>query len=90
MPKPQLKNIEEHLQFLVGKRNPFIEPDHLEKNRLYIAQQFDGFNLSVTQEAVDFENSRSFKYHRETDWHSINTLCARRTLRHQTRDPGSR
>jgi hypothetical protein len=60
MPKPQLKNIEEHLQFLVGKRNPFIEPDHLEKSRLYILQQFDGFNLSVTQEAVDFENSQPF------------------------------
>ena len=60
MPKPQIKNIEEHLQFLVGKRNPFTEPDHLEKSRLYIAQQFQVFNLSVTQEAVDFENSQSF------------------------------
>jgi hypothetical protein len=54
MPKPQLKNIEQHLQFLFGKRNPFTELDHLEKTRLYIAQQFEGFNLSVTQEAVDF------------------------------------
>ncbi len=60
MPKPQLKNIEEHLQFLVGERNPFTEPDHLEKTRLYIAKQFESFNLSVNQEAVDFENSRSF------------------------------
>jgi aminopeptidase YwaD len=60
MPKPQLKNIEEHLQFLVGERNPFTEPDHLEKTRLYITKQFASFNLSVNQEAVDFENSRSF------------------------------
>jgi aminopeptidase YwaD len=60
MPKPQLKNIEEHLQFLVGERNPFTEPDHLEKIRLYIRKQFESFNLSVNQEAVDFENSRSF------------------------------
>ncbi|MFT4578100.1 MAG: aminopeptidase YwaD [Nitrospinales bacterium] len=60
MPKPQLKNIEEHLQFLVGERNPFTEPDHLEKTRLYITKQFESFNLSVTQEAVDFESSRSF------------------------------
>ena len=60
MPKPQIKNIEEHLQFLVGERNPFTEPDHLEKIRLYITKQFESFNLSVNQEAVDFENSRSF------------------------------
>ena len=60
MPKPQLKKIEEHLQFLVGERNPFTEPDHLEKIRLYITKQFESFNLSVNQEAVDFENSRSF------------------------------
>jgi hypothetical protein len=31
MPKPQLKNIEEHLQFLVGQRNLFTKQDHLEK-----------------------------------------------------------
>ena len=55
MPKPQLKNIEEHLQFLVGERNPFTEPDHLEKIRLYITKQFESFNLSVNQEAIDFE-----------------------------------
>jgi len=60
MPKPQLKNIEEHLQFLVGEENPFTEPDHLEKTRLYITKQFESFNLSVNQEAVDFQNSRSF------------------------------
>jgi len=60
MPKPQLKNIEEHLQFLVGERNPFTESDHLKKIRLYITKQFESFNLSANQEAVDFENSRSF------------------------------
>jgi aminopeptidase YwaD len=60
MPKPQLKNIEKHLQTLIGERNPFTEPDHLEKTRLYITKQFESYNLSVNQEAVDFENSRSF------------------------------
>jgi hypothetical protein len=34
MPKPQLKNIEEHLQFLVGQRNPFTKQDHLRKTSL--------------------------------------------------------
>jgi hypothetical protein len=31
MPKPQLQNIEEHLQFLARERNPFTRSDHLEK-----------------------------------------------------------
>lgn len=60
MSKPQLRNIEEHLQFLVGERNPFTEPEHLEKTRRYIAKQFESFNFSVCEEAVDFENNRSF------------------------------
>jgi hypothetical protein len=34
MSKPQLKNIEEHLQFLVGQRNPFTKQDHLRKTSL--------------------------------------------------------
>jgi aminopeptidase YwaD len=60
MPKPQIKNFEEHLQFLAGERNPFTKPDHLGKIHLYITKQFENFNLSVNQEAVDFINSRSF------------------------------
>jgi hypothetical protein len=60
MPKPQLKNIEEHLQFLVGERNPFTQPDHMEKARLYITKKIESFNLLVNQEAVDSENNRSF------------------------------
>ena len=57
---PEKKNIEEHLQFLVGERNPFTKPEHLEKTRLYIAKQFETFGLSVTEDAVDYEGSRSF------------------------------
>lgn len=57
---PQKKNIEEHLQFLIGERNPFTEPGHLEKTRQYIAKQFESSGLTVTEEAVDFEGSRSF------------------------------
>ncbi|MEK9629024.1 MAG: M28 family peptidase [Nitrospinota bacterium] len=60
MPTPQKKNIEEHLHFLVGERNPFTQPEHLEKTRQYIRKQFEGFGLPVTEEAVDFEGSRSF------------------------------
>ncbi len=57
---PQKKNIEEHLQFIIGERNPFTEPIHLEKTRHYIKKQFETFGLSVTEDAVDFEGSRSF------------------------------
>jgi aminopeptidase YwaD len=60
MPKSKLKNIEEYLQFLAGERNSFTGPDHLKITHLYIAKQFESFNLSVNQEAVDFKNSRSF------------------------------
>jgi len=34
MPKPKLKNIKEHLQFLVWQRNPFTKQDHLRKTSL--------------------------------------------------------
>ena len=34
MPTPQLKKIEEHLQFLVGQRNSFTKQDHLGKTSL--------------------------------------------------------
>ena len=60
MPKLQLKNIEEYLQFLLGERNTFARPDYLEKTRLYITKKIESFNFSVNQETVDFENSRSF------------------------------
>jgi aminopeptidase YwaD len=60
MPKPQLKNIEEHLQFLVEERNSFTKPDHLGKTCLYITKQYESFNFSVNLEMVDFENIRSF------------------------------
>jgi len=57
---PQKKNIEEHLRILTGERNPFTEPEHLEKTRHYIAKQFKIYGLSVTEDAVDYEGSRSF------------------------------
>jgi hypothetical protein len=41
MPKPQLKNIEEHLQFLVGQRNPFTKQDHLRKTSLPAVMRTD-------------------------------------------------
>ncbi|MBT5470266.1 MAG: M28 family peptidase [Nitrospina sp.] len=60
MPTPQKNKIEEHLRALIGERNPFTEPGHLETVRNYIATQFESFGLSVTEDAVDFEGSRSF------------------------------
>jgi aminopeptidase YwaD len=60
MSKPQLKNIEEHLQFLVEERNPFKRTDYLEKTHIYITKKFECFNPWINQEAVDFKNSRSF------------------------------
>ncbi len=60
MPKPELKNIERHLQILVGERNPFTQPTHLGKTRHYITGQFESFGLSTSEEAVDFEGTRSF------------------------------
>ena len=41
MPKPQLKNIEEHLQFLAGQRNPFTKQDHLRKTSLPAVMRTD-------------------------------------------------
>ena len=55
MPKPQLKNIEEHLQFLVGQRNLFMKQDHLEKN---------SFAAVMPTDTVFFCNPY---YHQSTD-----------------------
>lgn len=61
MPKPQLKKIKEHLQFLVIERNPFTEPDHLEKTHLYITKQFEDLNFSVNQESAELFGNTSAK-----------------------------
>jgi hypothetical protein len=41
MPTPQLKTIEEHLQFLVGQRNSFTKQDHLGKTSLPAVMRTD-------------------------------------------------
>ena len=41
MLKPQLKNIEEHLRFLVGQRNPFTKQDHPGKTSLPAVMRTD-------------------------------------------------
>ena len=55
MHNPQLKNIEEHLQFLVGQRIFFMKQDHLEKN---------SFAAVMPTDTVFFCNPY---YHQSTD-----------------------
>jgi hypothetical protein len=60
MTKPQLKNIEEHLQFLVRYRNPFTKQDHLRKTSVTAVMPTD---------TAFFRNPH---YHQSTD--TIETL----------------
>jgi hypothetical protein len=60
MSKPQSKNIEEHLQFPAGKRNPFTKQDHLSKTSLPAVMHND---------TVFFRNPH---YHQTTD--TVETL----------------
>ncbi|MBT5026895.1 MAG: M20/M25/M40 family metallo-hydrolase [Nitrospina sp.] len=59
MDEPGLKRIHDHLKNLVGERNPFTQPEHLEKTAQYISTQFERMGLQVTREAIDYENTRS-------------------------------
>jgi Zn-dependent M28 family amino/carboxypeptidase len=55
----ELKRIRRHLANIVGERNPFTEPEHLEKTAQYLSNQFEIMGLEVTQEMVEFEGTRS-------------------------------
>ncbi len=47
--------IRQHLENLVGERNPFTRPQHLEKTAQYISGQFEAMGLKVSRETVEFE-----------------------------------
>jgi aminopeptidase YwaD len=59
MTESKLKRIRQHLENLVGERNPFTQPQHLEKTAQYIFDQFSAMGLEVTRETVNFEGTRS-------------------------------
>ena len=55
-----LDNIRRHLENIVGERNPFTQPEHLNRVAQYISGQFEEMGLEVTQEKVAFEGTQSF------------------------------
>ena len=59
MTEPELERIRRHLENIVGERNPFTQPKHLEKTAQYISDQFEAMGLKVTRETVDFEGTQS-------------------------------
>ena len=59
MPELGLERISQHLENLVGERNPFTRPKHLEKTAQYLSSQFERMGLEVTQETVEYEGIRS-------------------------------
>jgi aminopeptidase YwaD len=59
MIEPELERIRRHLENIVGERNPFTQPKHLENTAQYISDQFEAMGLKVTQEMVEFEGTQS-------------------------------
>ena len=59
MTEPGLERIRQHLENIVGERNPFTQPEHLEKTAQYLSDQFETMGLEVTRETVEFEGTRS-------------------------------
>ncbi|MBT3510862.1 MAG: M20/M25/M40 family metallo-hydrolase [Nitrospina sp.] len=59
MPEFGLDRIRQHLENLVGERNPFTQPKHLEKTAQYISTQLEAMGLEVTQEKVNYEGTQS-------------------------------
>ena len=54
-----LERIRQHLENIVGERNPFTRPEQLEKTAQYLSSQFEAMGLKVTQETVEYEGTRS-------------------------------
>lgn len=55
----KMDKIRQHLENLVGERNPFTRPENLEKAAQYISRQFKSMGLTVTHETVDYEGTQS-------------------------------
>jgi aminopeptidase YwaD len=69
MPEIGLDNIRQHLENLVGERNPFTQPEHLERTSRYISNQFESMGLEVTREKVAYEGTESYNIlgHKHSD-----------------------
>ena len=59
MTEPELERIRRHLENIVGERNPFTRPKHLESTAQYISDQLEAMGLKVTRETVEFEGIQS-------------------------------
>lgn len=59
MTESVLARIQRHLENIVGERNPFTQPRHLEKTAQYISAQFNEMGLEVLQETVEHEGTQS-------------------------------
>jgi hypothetical protein len=61
MTAPGLERIRLHLENIVGERNSFTQPKHLENTAQYIFDQFETMSLKVTRKAVELEGPQSQK-----------------------------
>ena len=59
MTEPELERIRRHLENILGERNPFTRPKHLESTAQYISDQPEAMGLKVTRETVEFEGTQS-------------------------------
>ena len=59
MTEPELERIRRHLENIVGERNPFTRPKHLESTAQYISDQPEAMGLKVNRETVEFEGTPS-------------------------------
>ncbi len=59
MTGPELGKIRQHLETIIGERNPFTQPKHLKKTAKYLVDQFEEIGLEITKETVEHENSLS-------------------------------
>ena len=49
MTEPELERIRLHLESIVGERNSFTQPKHLENTAQHISDQFEAMGLKVTR-----------------------------------------
>lgn len=80
MPETGLDRIGQHLENLVGERNPFTRPEHLDKADQYISHQFETMGLEVTREKVEYEGTQSYNIlghkHGDMDANGLFVLAA--------------
>ena len=59
MLSPTKERITQHLEALVGERNPYTSPGHLMASGNYISRQFHHYGLSVQEDTVLFDSMKS-------------------------------